>query len=85
LKVRNMTRVWDFTLVLTGVSDLTDDLADALFEAGCNDATYSIVGGKPRLDFSREAESLEEAVAAAVEDIRRCGERLGTLLDVERM
>jgi hypothetical protein len=85
LKGRHMTRTWDFTLVLTGVSDLTDDLADALFEAGCDDATPSVVNGKPLLDFSREAESLEKAVLAALEDIRRAGKRLGIPLDVERM
>jgi hypothetical protein len=80
-----MTKTWDFTLVLKGVSDLTDDLADALFEAGCDDATHSMVGGKPLLDFSREAESLEEAVLTALEDIRRAGEMLGVPLDVERI
>lgn len=76
---------WEFALVLTGVVDLTDDLADALFEEGCDDATFSMVGGKPRLDFDREAESLEDAVLSALDDIRRAGERLGIHLDVERL
>lgn len=80
-----MTKTWDFALVLAGVVDLTDDLADALFEEGCDDATFSMVGGKPRLDFSREAESLEDAVLTASEDIRRAGESLGIHLDVERL
>ena len=34
---------YDFTLILTESLELTDDLADALFAAGCDDGTPGIV------------------------------------------
>lgn len=31
----------DFTLVLYGISELTREVVDALYEAGCDDATIA--------------------------------------------
>jgi hypothetical protein len=75
---------WEFTLELTGTEDPTTELADALFRAGCDDATLSKSGGKLRLDFDREAESLEEAVTTATNDVRKAGEMLGVPLEANR-
>lgn len=36
---------WDFTVILEGVADMTDALADALYEAGCDDATVCSSAG----------------------------------------
>lgn len=44
---------YDFTLELTGVGELTPAVADALFEAGCDDATLSSRGGRVYLAFTR--------------------------------
>jgi hypothetical protein len=74
---------WEFTLELTGAEDLTTELADALFLAGCADATLSKSGGKLWLDFDRDSESLEEAVRTAIDNVRRAGERLGFSLDAK--
>ena len=68
-----MTAEYDFTLVLSGVPELTAAVEDALFEAGCDDATLSLQGGEVSLDFTRAAPSLHEAVAGAVGDVRRAG------------
>lgn len=43
----------DFVLALTGVSELSQEQEDALFEAGCDDATISIRSGRVFLSFSR--------------------------------
>jgi hypothetical protein len=72
---------WEFTLELTGIKNPTTELADSLFRAGCADATLSKSEGKLWLDFDREAESLEEAVATAMNDVRRAGEMLGVPLE----
>lgn len=62
---------YDFSLTLSGINELTDGQVDALFQAGCDDATPCVIGGKVRLDFSREAPSYEEAISSAIRDIRR--------------
>ena len=60
---------FSFTLFVEGVDLQDDGQVDALFEAGCGDALVGLVDGVGRLDFDREAASLEEAVLSAVEDI----------------
>ena len=66
-------REYDFVLVLTGVEELTPDVEDAFFEAGCDDATLSIRGGHLSLDFSRVASSLKDAILSAIRDVRKAG------------
>src|SRR5947208_11519042 len=48
-------RKHDFTLVLSGITELTPEVQDALFEAGCDDATLSMCCGRPFLTFTRAA------------------------------
>jgi len=58
-----------FTLVVEG-PDLQDDrVVDALFEAGCDDATVGRLGAVQYLDFDREAETLADAVFGATEAV----------------
>lgn len=61
----------DFTLVLTGVNELTPDVENALFEAGCDDATLSARFGRVFLTFSRSAPSLKDAVLSAIRDVQK--------------
>ena len=56
-----------FTLIVEG----TEPTIDALFEAGCDDATVGRVDGVQYVDFDREAESLAEAVLSAVRDVEK--------------
>lgn len=50
-------REYDFSLILSSVTELTDDQAEKLFEAGCDDATPSVIYGRVWLEFSRMATS----------------------------
>ena len=60
-----------FTLIVDG-ADLQDDaFIDALFEAGCADATVGRTGGIQYLDFDREAPTRTEAIRSAVTDVKR--------------
>jgi hypothetical protein len=61
----------DFALVSTGVTELTNQVEDALFEAGCSDATISVRLGTVYLRFARVASSLDDAVFRAIHDVRR--------------
>jgi hypothetical protein len=64
-------REHDFALVLTGITELTPEAEDALFEAGCDDATLSVRSGRVFLIFSRAAPSLGEAVLSAIRDVKK--------------
>jgi hypothetical protein len=64
---------YDFTLILGEPLELTDDIADALFAAGCDDGTPGTCNGVFSIDFHREAASLEEAIRSAIKDVRTAG------------
>lgn len=57
-----------FTLVIAGDLE-SQEVLDALFEAGCDDATFGTVDHVGYGDFVREAPSLGEAVRSAIEQV----------------
>ena len=61
----------DFALILGGVVELTSSIEDALFDAGCGDATLSMQYGLLYLEFSRSAKSLADAIISEINDIRK--------------
>lgn len=66
-------REHDFALIVSGVDALTGGVEDALFGAGCDDATLSMRYGMLYLEFSRVAPGLKDAILSAIRDIRRSG------------
>ncbi|MEX2286243.1 MAG: hypothetical protein WD648_04080 [Planctomycetaceae bacterium] len=64
---------FDFTLILGGVSEMTDELAEALYGHGCDDALLGSQNGEIFLDFSRESETLLKAIMTAVIAVERAG------------
>ncbi len=63
---------YDFTLILSDdIRDFTDDQANALYEAGCDDATIARRRGRVYVTFSREAECCSAAIISAINDVRR--------------
>ncbi len=66
-----MLPIHHFTLIVDG-ADLQDDaVIDALFEAGCDDATVGRTDGIQYLDFDREAATRAEAIRSAVTGVER--------------
>ncbi len=61
---------YDFTLVLTGLTELTPRIVDALLNAGCDDGTLSMRLGRPFITFSRRAASIKDAILASIENVR---------------
>lgn len=57
----------NFTLTIQGT--FADAVLDALFEAGCDDATISHKGDLLFAEFDREADSLLDAVLTAIADV----------------
>lgn len=62
-----------FSLLDTGVDDLTQKWLDALDESECDDATVGIQNGLIFLDFDREASTFREALTTAIDDVERSG------------
>lgn len=65
--------LFNFTLTLSGVTYETEGLEDALYESGCDDALICAYGNSIYVEFDREADSLNEAIASAVENIEAAG------------
>jgi hypothetical protein len=63
----------EFTLILSGISEATEEGAEALFEAGCNDGTFASRDGRAFVGFTREAASLLDAIRSAIRDVRKAG------------
>lgn len=59
---------YEFTLVIDG-DVMGDEAIDALFEAGCDDATFGGIDGSSYGGFDREAETLEQAIASAIAQV----------------
>jgi hypothetical protein len=66
-------QTYDFTLILSGVPELTDAVCDALFEAGCDDAVLGQRDGVVFLDFGREADSAQAAILSAIAAVEGAG------------
>jgi hypothetical protein len=65
--------IHSFTLVLHGASELTPDIADALYDAGCNDALVGSRAGVLFAEFDRQAASSAEAIISAIRQIESSG------------
>jgi hypothetical protein len=66
-------KYYEFIVILRGLDVIDEDLADKLFEAGCDDGSPFSSCGIAGVGFSREAESLEAAIRSAVADVQKAG------------
>lgn len=73
------THEHDFTLIIEGANAISPELEDAIFSAGCDDATVSVRSGRLFITFSREAASLRDAIVSAIHAVRGCGQGLRVL------
>jgi hypothetical protein len=73
MKKKKLAPVYEFSLVIDGVPHLTRRVEDALFEAGCDDATLSVRRGHLYAEFARAASSMKDAILSAIRDIRSSG------------
>ncbi|WP_206757220.1 hypothetical protein [Sphingomonas sp. CFBP 8765] len=63
----------DFTIIATGLDPQDENFEGRFYDAGCDDALVSFQKGHILVDFSREAASLEDAIATAVENCKQAG------------
>jgi hypothetical protein len=77
-------KTYAFDVILKNVSEVSDDHADSLFAAGCDDGTPASCAGVAWIHFDRTASSLEEAIGSAVAQIQAAGFLISKVeLDVE--
>ena len=57
-------KTYAFDVILAAGTDITEELADAFFDAGCDDGTPGQRCGVPVITFSREAESCSNPPSA---------------------
>jgi hypothetical protein len=58
-----------FTLILSGVAEITADLSDSLYEATNGDIELNQRDGVVYVEFSRAASTLRAAVTSAIRDV----------------
>jgi hypothetical protein len=64
---------FEFSITVSGLDPSSNDFQTRFFDAGCDDTTVSFKKGNIIVEFTREAPSIEEAIAAAVECIKAAG------------
>ena len=75
-------KTYSFTLVFAGeFDDLSDQVVDAIREAGCEDSHILLREGVLRISFDRQAPSYRVALYSAIADL----EKTGLDLELERV
>ena len=64
---------YEFSIILSGVNEVTPEMENAVFEAGCDDALLGVQNGSVFLDFHRDAASPVEAISSAIAGIAKAG------------
>ncbi len=67
---------YEFSLILTGSPELTEEISDELFAAGCDDGSPGTCNGVFSIDFHREAQSLESAINSAIQNVKAAGQNV---------
>jgi transcriptional regulator with XRE-family HTH domain len=66
-------RTYEFSIIASGLDPQAENFESRFYDCGCDDALVSFQKGHIILDFAREAESIDAAIASAVEDVIAAG------------
>jgi len=66
-------KTFEFCIIASGVDPEAEDFGDRFYDAGCDDALVAFQKGHTIIDFAREAETLAEAIASAVDNVCAAG------------
>src|SRR5687768_5275605 len=69
-------KMFEFSIIASGLDPRADDFESRFYEAGCDDALVSFQKGHIIVDFAREAESMNAAIGSAVEVVRSVGAKI---------
>ena len=62
-------KTYAFSLILSGVSEMTSELADALYEATNGEIEFELRDGVASLEFERKAATLKDAITSAIREV----------------
>ena len=68
---------YDFTFTIAGLDEATEELANAIYDAGGDDSLVGSSDGMVFVDFMRQADSFDAAVESAMRVIQAAGYRIG--------
>lgn len=68
--------VFEFCIIASGVDPAADDFESRFYDAGCDDALIAFQRGHAIIDFSRQAASVVDAIASAIDNVRAAGARV---------
>ena len=66
-------KMFEFSIIASGLDPKSSDFESRFYSAGCDDATVSFQKGHIILDFAREADSFDAAVASAMNNVVAAG------------
>jgi hypothetical protein len=66
-------KTYEFSIIASGLDPNADDFGDRFYDAGCDDALVAFQKGHIIVDFAREANSIEQAIVSAIENVRAAG------------
>jgi hypothetical protein len=69
-------KMHEFSIIASGMDPEAEGFESHFFDAGCDDATISFQKGRIIADFAREADTLEEAISSAIENVRLAGAKI---------
>jgi hypothetical protein len=69
-------KTFEFSIIASGLDPNADDFETRFYKAGCDDALIAFQNGHIIIDFTREAKSIDEAIASAVENACAAGAKI---------
>jgi hypothetical protein len=72
-------KIYEFSIVASGVDPTAEDFESRFYDAGCDDALVAFQKGHTIVDFAREAPSLADALASAVDDVIKTGAQINRI------
>jgi len=78
-KGNSQVQTFIFTCTIADRTDFDLDLADAIYAAGADDSSVGSRDGVVTVDFDREAETLDQAVRTAIDDLAKAGLRVSVV------
>ena len=78
--VTDLMKTYTFVLVLANVDEMTDDVLNAIYGSGVDDAMIRSEGPVVMVDFDREGETLGLAIDSAVKDVLKAGYKVARII-----
>lgn len=72
-------KLFEFSIVASGLDPNAEDFESRFYDAGCDDALIAFQKGHIIVDFAREAKSIDEAIASAVENVVAAGAQINRI------